>query len=273
MPRLPLSAVLIVRNEEKKIARCLESLCWVNEIVVLDAHSTDHTRVIMEDPHAPWSSVIRIFERQWTGFRDQRNAALAKASHDWVLVVDADEVCTSALRDRLLALLSEPGGPPRKAYQIRRQEFFLEQRIFYGMWNPSYQDRFFYRAGVQYVNEVHEYPLFLEKPTRLEEPLLHLSEMTVERYLEKLNRYTTLEAKARYEQGQRTTLFRLVGAFPAHFLKSLFYYEAYRDGRYGVIISLLEGVSRVVRQIKLWQLSVLDQQKKEGKPQVREGLS
>jgi hypothetical protein len=71
-----------------------------------------------------------------------------------------------------------------------------------------------------------------------------------------MNRYTTVEAKDRFEQGQRTTVFKLIFAFPAHALKSYFYYEAYRDGVHGLIISLLEGISRVARQMKLWQLGL-----------------
>ena len=123
------------------------------------------------------------------------------------------------------------------------------------MWNPSYQDRFFHRQGVRYVNEIHEYPVFAQPAGKIHESLMHRSDLTIERYLEKLNRYTTIEAQDRYDQGQRATLFRLVGAFPAHFLKSLFYYGAYQDGIHGVVISLLEGVSRVVRQIKVWQIA------------------
>jgi hypothetical protein len=124
------------------------------------------------------------------------------------------------------------------------------------MWNPSYQDRFFNKAGVRYINEIHEYPAFKNPPGEIHESLLHLADMTVERYMEKLNRYTTIEAKDRYDQGQRTTAFKLVGAFPAHAFKSYFYYGAYKDGMHGLVISLLEGVSRVVRQIKIWQLMV-----------------
>jgi len=192
-----------------------------------------------------------VIERKWSGFRDQRNFALTQARNAWVLVVDADEVCTPELAQRVRQILEKP---ERTAYKIHRREYFQGRPIFYGMWNPSYQDRFFDKTGVQYINEIHEYPVFKQPAALIHESLLHQADLTVERYMEKLNRYTTIEAQDRYDQGQRTSPFKLVGAFPAHSLKSFFYYKAYKDGVHGLVISLLEGVSRVVRQIKIWQL-------------------
>ncbi len=258
LPRLltqkrPVSAALITFNEEKKIAHCLRSLTWVDEIVVVDAASTDQTRAIVLDPTQPWAKLISFRERAWSGFRDQRNYALSQTRHDWVLVIDADEVCTPELATTLQAILLQE-KPDFLAYKVHRVEFLLGKRIHYGMWNPSYQDRFFYKPGVRYVNEVHEYPLFASPPGTLHASLLHHDHSSVTRLLAKMNQYTTLEAQDRYQQGQRTTVFKLVFAFPAHFLKSLFYYQAYRDGLAGVIIALLEGVSRVARQLKIWEL-------------------
>lgn len=258
MSARPVSALILTYNEEKKIADCLQSLAWADEIVVVDAHSTDKTREICQRPDALWASKIRWIERDWNGFRDQRNFSLAQARNAWVLVVDADEVCTPELEKRIQALMENPNGPERSAYKVHRREFFQGRPIFYGMWNPSYQDRFFDKTGVQYINEIHEYPVFKQPPGIINESLLHQSHLTVERYMEKLNRYTTLEALDRYQQGQRTSPFKLVGAFPAHSFKSYFYYKAYKDGIHGLVISLLEGVSRVVRQIKIWQLMQQD---------------
>lgn len=254
MNALPLSALIITRNEEQKIASCLQSLSWADEILVIDAESTDRTREICLQRGQPWSEKIRFLTKPWSNFRDQRNFCLDQARHEWVLVVDADEICSPELKAKIQALLSQPQGPERAAYKVHRQEFFFGKRILYGMWNPSYQDRFFNKKGVRYINEVHEYPAFPQTPGDIHESLLHHSHLTIERYLEKLNRYTTIEAQDRYNQGQRTNAFKLIFAFPAHAFKSFFYYQAYRDGIHGLVISLLEGVSRVVRQIKIWQL-------------------
>lgn len=254
--RLPVSALVLTRNEERVIARCLESLAWADEIVVIDALSTDRTQEICRETSRPWSGRVRVLERAWTGFKDQRSFAMKEARYDWILVLDADEACSPELAARAQALLALPAGPPAKAYKIRRVEYFLGRAIHYGIWNPSYQDRFFHRAGVKYVNDIHEYPVFPQPPQSLHEPIHHDPEFGPERFLEKMNKYTTIEARNRVASGQRTNAFRLVFAFPAMAWKNYFYYSAYKDGLPGLVISLLEGVSRVVRHVKIWQMSL-----------------
>ena len=249
------SAAIITRNEERQIARCLRSLAWVDEIVVVDAESTDRTVAICKDPGAPWAGRLKLVTHPWSGFRVQRERAMREATNDWILVVDADEECTPELATRLRELLSRPGGPPHRAYKIRRVEYFLGKAIHHGIWNPSYQDRFFHRGGVEYVNDIHEYPRFQVVPQEIHEPLLHSPEFSPERFLDKMNKYTSIEARDRIEQGQSTNWFRLLFAFPAMFYKNYFYYGAYKDGMHGFVISLLEGVSRVVRHVKMWENS------------------
>jgi len=248
----PVSALVLTRNEEKNITRCLNSLLWADEILVVDAESTDRTREICLRPSQPWAAKVRLLTRPWTTFREQRNFALDEAKHDWVLVVDADEAVSPELATEIQKILA--AEPPLKAYKVRRQEYFVGIHIRHGMWNPSYQDRFFHRAGVRYINDVHEYPLFPSPPGRIHAPIHHNPDFSVEHYMEKLNRYTTIEARDRFLQGKRTNWFHLIFTFPAMSLKSYFYYGAYKDGLAGIIISLLEGVSRVVRHIKIWQM-------------------
>ncbi len=250
---LKVSALILTKNEEQHIARCLESLSWADEILVVDAQSTDTTRDICLNRDRPWSDKIHFLERPWSGFKDQRNFSLQEAENDWVLIVDSDEACSPELAAKIRALLNNPGGPPARAYKVRRIEYFLGKPIHFGIWNPSYQDRFFHRAGVKYINDIHEYPVFPTPPQEIHEPLHHSPNFSTDRFLEKMNTYTSIEAKDRVTQGQRTNAFRLVTAFPAMFLKNYFYYGAYKDGIHGLVISLLEGVSRVVRHIKIWQ--------------------
>ncbi len=254
MNRIPLSVLILTRNEEKLLARCLRSVAWADEIVIVDALSTDRTKEIALAAGEPWSGKTRFIERAWKGFREARNTSLDEATHDRVLVIDADEACTPELRDRLTSLLSQPGGPPSAAYKIQRLEFFLGKPIRYGIWNPSYQDRFFDRRGVRYINDVHEYPVFKSPPDLIHEPLEHNPDFGIERFLEKMNTYTSVEALDRYQKGKRTNRFHLFFAFPAMFLKNYFYYGAYKDGIHGFVISVLEGISRAVRHVKIWKI-------------------
>lgn len=245
-----LSAILIVANEEKSISRALRSLEWCDEIVVVDAKSTDSTKQIALDPGAGWSSRIRWHEREWDGFKNQRNFALDRATHDWVFAMDADEECTPELRAKIQAILSEP--EPHRYWKVHRQEYFLGKPIRFGVWNPSYQDRFFHKAGVRFVNEIHEYAKFPGESRRIHESLLHSPDFNPDKFLAKMNKYTTIEARDRVNGGRRTNLFRVVLAGPAMFFKNYFYYRAYRDGAHGIAISVLEGISRSVRHVKMW---------------------
>ncbi|MGK5090062.1 glycosyltransferase family 2 protein [Bdellovibrionota bacterium FG-2] len=249
------SALILTKNEEKKITRCLESLVWADEILVIDAQSTDSTRALCLEKGKPWSDQLRLLERPWSGFKDQRNFSLHEARNDWVLIIDADEACSPELAAKIRTLLNSPAGPPARAFKVRRIEYFLGKPIHFGIWNPSYQDRFFHRAGVRYINDIHEYPIFPTPPHEIHEPLFHSPDFSSERFLEKMNTYTSIEAKDRVTQGQRTNAFKLIAAFPAMFFKNYFYYGAYKDGTHGLVISLLEGVSRVVRHIKIWQMT------------------
>lgn len=251
---LPVSALILTKNEETHIARCLNSLLWVDEILVIDAQSTDRTLEICRDPAAPWAKTVKTLERPWTNFRDQRNYSLDQAAHDWVLIIDADEKCTPELSAHIQKLLSQPQGPDLNYYKIRRTEYFLGKEITGGIWNPSIQDRFFLKTGIRYINEVHEYPPFPTTPGVINEPLQHSPDFNPHKFLSKMLHYVPIEAQARFNNGVRTNVFKLFFAFFAMFLKNYFYYQAYRDGMHGFVISILEGISRAFRHIKLWEL-------------------
>ena len=251
---LKISAVLICLNEEHAISRCLNSLSWADEIVVIDGGSTDLTPRIANDRCAPWASKLKWILNPWPGFRAQRNLALSSATNDWIFVIDADEACSPELIARMKAFQAMAAEPMTKYYKVRRQEYFLGKAIHYGIWNPSYQDRFFHKRGIEYKNEIHEYPPYPSIPDRIHEPLLHWPDFGPDQFLYKLNKYTTIEAKNRYDSGQRTYLLRILSAGPAMFFKNYFYYKSYRDGAHGLVISILEGISRAVRHIKIWRL-------------------
>lgn len=250
--RRPVSALVITMNEAHRLERCLTSLAWADEILVLDGGSTDATKELCTAVGRPWSGAMTYAHVPWQGFLHQRNEALRRARHDWVLVVDSDEAVSEELAKRIQALMAAEEDPPHRAYKVRRVEYFLGRPIRAGIWNPSWQDRFFHRVGVQYINNVHEYPVFHEPPGRLSEPIHHDPSFDLDRFLTKMNKYTTIEAQDRVRQGMRTNAVRMLTAFPAMFLKNYFYYKSYRDGWHGFVISILEGISRAVRHAKIW---------------------
>ncbi len=249
-----ISALLIVKNEACYIERALLSLLWCDEIVVVDAFSTDETPAICGDPAKPWAKKIRFLQKEWMGFSAQRNFAISQARSPWVFFLDGDEACSPELAERIQSLLKSPDLTPGQ-YKVRRQEFFLKKPIHHGIWNPSYHVRLFYRDHLRFTGEVHEGVECADEVRRIDEPIIHVEDLRIERILNKMNHYTTIQAEADYKSGLRTNLLRILLSFPAMFYKNYVYYGAWRDGTEGVMISVLEGVSRTVRHLKIWQLS------------------
>ena len=253
-----ISAVLIVKNEATYIKRALESLVWCDEIVVVDSMSSDLTPSICKDPKASWASKIKFIQKEWLGFSDQRNFAIEQASSEWIFFLDGDEACSPPLAKRIQQILADHyQSSPLIQYKVHRQEFFIGKPIHFGIWNPSFHVRLFKKGEVKFSGEVHEGTITQCETHKIHESIIHVEDLRIERFLSKLNHYTSIQAKNDFESGMRTNFFRIFFAFPAMFYKNYIYYRAYRDGREGFIISILEGISRTVRHLKIWQLQKL----------------
>lgn len=249
-----ISAVLIVKNEAAYIAKALQSLLWCDEIVVIDSFSTDDTAKICKDPKAPWATKIKFSQQDWLGFSEQRNFAMEQATSKWIFFLDGDESCSLELSRRIQEILSDnKKDGPSIQYKIHRQEYFLGKPIYFGIWNPSFHVRLFKKGEVKFSGEVHEGTITKSETHKIYESIIHVEDLRIERFLTKLNQYTTLQAKNDFATGMRTNFFKIFFAFPAMFYKNYIYYRAYRDGREGFIISILEGISRTVRHLKIWQ--------------------
>jgi glycosyltransferase involved in cell wall biosynthesis len=257
-----ISAVLIIKNEAPFIERALHSLMWCDEIVVVDAYSDDATPQLCQNPAAPWANKIKFIEKEWLGFSTQRNFAMVQTKNDWVFFLDGDEACSPELASTIRILIDDPKSHNLQ-FKIRRQEFFLRKPIHFGIWNPSYHIRLFKKTGVEFVGNVHEGVQSTYETKNVDAPIIHVEDLRIERFLAKLNHYTTLQAQNDFEKGTRTSFARIFLSFPAMFYKNYVYYKAYRDGREGFIISALEGISRTVRHLKIWQLQHLNRAKAE----------
>jgi len=274
--KLPLSVVIIARDEEANIARAIKSAPFASEVVVVDGGSADGTIALAESLGA------RVVSRAWTNFGEQRNFSIAQAKHGWVLVLDADEAATESLRlwlENFFATGSDQRAP--YGYKIFRAEYFLGRQITGACWSPNFQDRFFRRDKAKYVGVIHEYPEVEGGFERLPMSVFleHSRRVTADSFFEKMNHYTSIEAYDRYDLGQRTSLPHVFIAFLATFWRNYVYYKAYRDGAYGFIVSVMESISRTVRHVKLWQIQemhrrgeahlLLDPRKKTGGSRAR----
>ena len=244
---VPISLCIITKNEEARLEKCLESVKgWVDEIIVVDAMSTDATIHLAE------KFTDKIFKRAWTGFSDQRNFCLDNAKNEWVMFLDADERVTPALRDRIIDIFSK--GPDCALFKIKRQEHLIGREINYGTWNPSYQDKLFNKTNVRFVGEVHEYPAVKGKIGYIEEKILHQSFENLESMFDKFNVYTTLDAQKLFKKGKRHSAGYMFFSGIAMFWKSFFRRKGFKDGIWGLFIAVIEGMYFLVRQAKLYFL-------------------
>jgi glycosyltransferase involved in cell wall biosynthesis len=233
MPRPTISAILITRNETSNIDRCLRSVSWCDEIVVVDSESTDDTvdRCVRHG--------AKVVIRPFMGFGNQKNAALALATSDWVFSIDADEVVTPELRSSIERAITEPAYD---AYIVRRRFFFLGQRLQHGRGSVDMLTRLI-RSGTGTFSDVlvHE-GLLPNGPTGvLEGELEHYSYETISQVLEKFNRYTTLAATEMRGQGIKRSV---VGTFlwwPLYFVKFYVLHGHWRNGVYGFVWSALSS--------------------------------
>ena len=183
----PISAVIIAHNEAERIGDCLNSLRFCDEVLVVDSGSDDGTREICREAGA------RVVEQDWLGFGPQKRFAVAQAAYDWVLCVDADERVSPALADSILRMLKQPR---HLAYEMPRCNRFLGRWLRHGEGYPDLSLRLFDRRHAHWTEDrVHERVVCEAEVGRLRGDLLHESQETLARYLEKQNRYTSLQAE------------------------------------------------------------------------------
>jgi glycosyltransferase involved in cell wall biosynthesis len=224
---MSLSAVVIARNEESAIGACLDSLTWCQEIIVVDSGSTDRTREIAMARGA------RVIDREWQGYGKQKNFAVRQAANDWVLCIDADEMVSSGLRASIENTLA---APQFRAYEMARCNRFMGSWLRHGEGYPDWSLRLFDRRVARWSDDaIHEKVITDEHIGRLEGDLLHESAESLLSYLEKQNRYTSLQAQALYHRGVRASLTKLVLSPLFRFVKFYVLRLGFLDGIPGLV--------------------------------------
>jgi len=240
-----ISAIIITYNEERNIRDCLESLKWVNEIIVVDAESQDKTTKIAEELGA------RTYSQKWQGYGKQKNYALGKATGDWILSIDADERITPELAKEIVEKLTNPSF---SGYKIPRKAYFLGRWIRHSGWYPGYVLRLFQAGMARFAEkEVHEYVELNSKAGYLKNHLLHYTDDTLDHYLDKFQKYTTLASKELYVHGKRASLSDLFLRPILFFLKMYIAKGGFLDGIHGFILATLSSFYVFVKYAKLWE--------------------
>ena len=242
-----LSVIVITYNEEDSIARCLDSVRWAEELVVVDAESSDATAEIARGltPHV---NVAR-----WAGYSGAKTFALTKTTQEWILWLDADECVTQELAMEIQAIIqAESRGT--SAYEVARRAFFLGKWIKHCGWYPGYVVRLFRKGSAAFTeSSVHEKLTVNGRIGRLGNDLLHFTDENLFHYFAKFNRYTSLAAADVKKEGRRFSMIDLFLRPPFLFFKMYVARFGFLDGMHGLVLSLLSAASVFTKYAKLWE--------------------
>ena len=243
----PVSVTIITKNEADHIGAAIDSVSWADEIVVVDAGSTDDTVALAR------AKGVRVETRDWTGWVDQKNHAAGLASHDWIFSLDADERATPALADEVKRVLG--GTAPMAAYRVPRVTFHLGRWVRTTDFYPDFQARLYDRRVARWQGRfVHE-SVSADGPVgRLQHEIEHYSYRDLADHMDRINHYTTLAALQMHERGRRASVVDVVVQGPAAFLRNYVLRRGFLDGAVGFTLSVVNAYAVFLKFAKLWQL-------------------
>jgi len=245
-----ISAAVICFNEEDKIARCLDSLQDVaDEIIIVDSFSTDRTKEIC----LSYKNVL-FFERPFKGHIEQKNHALSLCHHEYILSLDADESLSEQLRE---SILRAKESLEFDAYKFNRLTNYNGFWVKHCGWYPDTKLRLIRKDTASWQGKnPHDIliPNHQGKVALLCGDLLHYSYDSISDHVNQTNKFTTIAAKAAYESGTRSSLFKILTRPPLKFLKDYFLKGGFLDGRYGLIICKINALSAFLKYSKIKEL-------------------
>jgi glycosyltransferase involved in cell wall biosynthesis len=240
------SAVVITWNEEDRLRRCLESVAWADEVVVVDAGSRDKTLEIARE------FTDRIVVHPWPGFAAQKNFAVAQATGDWILSIDADEEVSPELRRELEGILRRDGTAA--GYSVPRRNIFWGQWVRHGGLYPDWQLRLFRRGRGRFVDRaVHESVEVDGAVVRLRGALVHRSYRDITEFLDRANRYSSLAADDLLRRGRPVGAAQLALRPLGRFLSMYVFRGGFLDGWRGLLLAMLYAYYVFIRSVKAWE--------------------
>jgi glycosyltransferase involved in cell wall biosynthesis len=243
-----LTVTVITKNEAADIGAALDSVKWADEIIVVDAESSDETTRIAR------AVTDRVIVRPWPGYVEQKNFAAAQASYDWILSLDADERVTPPLAEEIRAALTNPA---HAAYRMPRVTWHLGRWIRSTDWYPDHQLRLYDRRCGRWTGKyVHEAVTVEGSLGELHGELQHFAYRDIADHLETIDRYTTYAARQMHEGGRRAGLLRLAGHPPLAFLRNYIARGGFRDGIPGFIVSSMNAYYVFLKFAKLRELQM-----------------
>lgn len=244
---MKISATIITRNEASRIRPCLDSLKWVDEIVVLDSNSTDDTVKICRE------YTDKVFETDWPGFGIQKQRAVDLASHQWILSIDADERVSEELKKEIQQTI---GDSSKSGYFLPRLSYLCDQPVRHCGWYPDYIVRLFKKEKGRFTQDlVHEQIVVDGELGRLKNHLLHYSYEDFKQFIQKFNHYSSLGAIAGARAGKRAGVFKAFVRGIIAFFKIYVFKMGFLDGSTGLIVAVSAFESSYYKYIKLWHIN------------------
>lgn len=264
---MKITATIITLNEAEHIRAACESVAWADEIVVVDSESSDATREIAADCGA------RVVVQQWLGFAAQKQLAAELAAHEWVFSLDADERVSDELRASIEDLLYTPDAVLADGYRIARRARYMNRWIKGGGWYPDWQLRLYRKSrGAWAGAHIHE-SVKMQEGARVETlrgDLLHYTVRDVGEHHRMIGeRYAPLAARKMFEQGRRTTPFKVATVGGATFVRNFVLKGGWRDGLAGYSIARFAAHHAFLKYLMLWELQTRADERPQDERQVR----
>ncbi len=246
-----ISAIIITSNEAGQIERCLRSLSWCDEIIVVDSGSTDGTMEIVE------RLAGKVYQEEWKGFGLQKQSALDKATCEWVLSIDADEAVTAELSGEILLTIRDDRGAA--GFHIPRKNLYGRKWLRFGGQYPDLVLRLFRRdVGSFTESTVHERVIVRGECGRLRSPIMHYAFKDLDSMMRKLNDYSTLAAEQMFSSGKSVSALAPLMHSLSLGIKDYIFRLGFLDGREGFNVALLKSLGVYFKYEKLLELQHKD---------------
>lgn len=242
---MKISAIIITKNAGATIRRCLESVSWADETVVIDSGSSDDTQAVCRELGAKM-----IITTDWPGFGPQKNRALEAATGDWVISIDADEWVTTELREEIRSVVA--GADGAAAYAIPRRSSFCGRIMNHSGWWPDHVVRLFRRGHARFSDDRAHERLVVDGVTRkMKQPLMHEAITDMDQMLGKMNLYSSASARMLHERGRRASILTALLHGGWAFFRTYILRRGFLDGREGFILAVANAEGSYYRYIKL----------------------
>lgn len=240
--QVPITVLIPTYNEENLVAQAITCSSFADEVLVIDSFSTDRTVEIAE------SLGCTVIKRKFDNFSNQKNFAISKAKHDWILVLDADEYLTFELREELISAVKDP---QHSSYRMPFKNYFINRFIDYGSNGKKIKFRFFNRNSCEYKGLVHEQLICTGSTGTFKGKILHYTYKDLKHFFEKKNQYSQLQSQQLFNKGKNTSYLQLVFKPAYRFLNEYLLRLGFLDGIPGLASTAMNGYGVLSRYVRL----------------------